>query len=92
MESFKKVLKEEIIVDKDSHLMGAIGVALLSKEAKDENYFNFDIINLKFETCSHECEKCPNHCEIITIKKENKIIDAFGNRCERGINLNNTIH
>ena len=84
VEAFKKILNEDIIVDKNSHLLGAIGVAIISKEEKVEHPFNFDIIKLNFSTNTHECEKCPNHCEIVTIKKEDKILDFFGNRCERG--------
>lgn len=86
VKAFEDVLNEKIIVDKDSHLMGALGIAILSKKEKKEIDFDFNIINVNFETKGKECQKCPNHCEIITIKKDNKIIDFWGNRCERGIN------
>ena len=86
VKAFEDVLKEKVIVDKDSHLMGALGIAILSKKEKKEIDFDFNIINVNFETKGTECQKCPNHCEIITIKKDNKIIDFWGNRCERGIN------
>lgn len=86
VKAFEDVLKEKVIVDKDSHLMGALGIAILSKKEKKEINFDFNIINVNFETKGNECQKCPNHCEIITIKKDNKIIDFWGNRCERGIN------
>ena len=83
VKSFEKITKEKIITDNEGHLMGAIGVAILSKKEKEEK-FNFDILNLNFETKGYECKKCPNHCEIIAIKKDKKIIDAWGNRCEKG--------
>lgn len=86
VKAFEDVLKEKVIVDKDSHLMGALGIAILSKKEKKEIDFDFNIINVNFETKGTECQKCPNHCEIITIKEDNKIIDFWGNRCERGIN------
>lgn len=82
--AFSKVLNSDIIVDKDSHLMGALGVALLAKRSKKEKVFNFNILNFLFETSLSECNNCPNHCEVICIKKNNKIIDFWGNRCERG--------
>ena len=85
VQAFKNILNEDIIVDKDSHLLGALGIAILSKKEKIEKDFSFEIINLKFNTDAKECNKCPNHCEIMTIKKENKILDYWGNRCERGI-------
>lgn len=84
VKAFEDVLNEKIIVDENSHLMGALGVAILAKQEKEEHIFDFNIIDLEFETKAIECQKCPNHCEIITIKKDNKIIDSWGNRCERG--------
>lgn len=85
VKAFEDILGEKVIVDKDSHLMGALGIAILSKKEKKEIEFDFNIIDMKFETKGIECPKCPNHCEIITIKKDDKIIDFWGNRCERGI-------
>lgn len=83
VKAFKDITKEEIITDENGHLMGALGVAILSKKEKEEE-FDFNVLDLEFETKGYECKKCPNHCEIITIKKDKKIIDAWGNRCEKG--------
>ena len=83
VKAFEKITKEKIITDDNGHLMGALGVAILAKKEKEE-IFDFDILNLDFETKGYECKKCPNHCEIIAIKKNKKIIDAWGNRCEKG--------
>lgn len=81
--AFESLLKKEVIVDENGHLMGALGVAILAQNEKEIN-FDFNITNLNFTTIGVECDKCPNHCEIITIRKDNKLIDAWGNRCERG--------
>ena len=83
VKAFEKITNEEIITDENGHLMGALGVAILSKKEKEEE-FDFNVLDLNFETKGYECKKCPNHCEIIAIKKDKKIIDAWGNRCERG--------
>lgn len=83
--AFSDILHEEIIVDENGHLMGALGIAILSRNNKEELNFNFDIINTKYETKGIECQKCPNHCEIICIKKDNTLLDAWGNRCENGL-------
>ena len=83
IKAFEKVTKEKIITDENGHLMGALGVAILSKKEKEE-IFNFSVLDLNFETKGYECKRCPNHCEIIAIKKDKKIIDAWGNRCEKG--------
>lgn len=83
VKAFEKITNEKIITDENGHLMGALGVAILSKKEKEE-VFDFDVLDLNFETKGYECKKCPNHCEIIAIKKDKKIIDAWGNRCEKG--------
>lgn len=82
--AFEELTGEEIIVDKNSHLMGALGVAIMAKKSGLEREFDFDIENILFETRGLECHRCSNNCEIICVCKNNKIIDAWGNRCDRG--------
>ena len=84
VKAFSDLLEEEIIVDDNSHLMGALGVAILAKKSNIEKKFDFNILDIKFETKGNNCRGCSNNCEIITVLKNNKIIDAWGNRCERG--------
>ena len=74
----------EVIVDPNGHLMGALGVAILSKKAPIQTRFSFSIKDNNFETSEITCNRCSNHCEIICVRKNNKIIDAWGNRCENG--------
>ena len=54
---FKEVLKEPILVDDNGHLMGAIGVAILSKCEKTTKDYNLDIKDISFETKGSECGK-----------------------------------
>lgn len=82
--AFEEATGHPVIVDEYGHLMGALGVAILSMNSKEINNFSFSIKDEKFETTGAECNKCPNHCEIICIKKNNKLIDSWGNRCENG--------
>jgi len=82
--SFEKTLNEKVYVDELGHLMGALGIAILSRETKLRKPFSFKITNEKFETKGHECSNCPNHCEIVSIYKNKKLIDVWGNRCEKG--------
>lgn len=84
IKAFEDLTNENIIVDKNSHLMGALGVAILAKKSGIEKEFDFDIENIKFETRGLECHRCSNNCEIICVCKNNKIIDAWGNRCDKG--------
>jgi len=78
---FKEVLDEEIIVDKDSHLMGALGIAILSKKDISNKVYSLDINNVDFSTKGRECGGCSNNCEILNIYKDNKIIDTWGSKC-----------
>ena len=86
VKAFEKILNEKIITDENGHLMGALGVAILSKKEQEIN-FSFDIIEDKFETTSINCQGCPNNCEIICVKKNNQLLDSWGNRCEKGSNI-----
>lgn len=81
--AFEDILGTNVITDDNGHLMGALGVAILSKKEKEIN-FSFNIIDNIFKTESHNCQGCPNNCEIITVKRNNSLIDSWGNRCERG--------
>lgn len=82
---FNEILNTTVIVDKNSHLMGAIGVAILSSKENSNKDFNLNINEINFETKGFECKGCSNNCEIVRIFKNKKLIDAYGNRCEKGI-------
>lgn len=84
IKAFEEATGEKVIVDSNSHLMGALGVAILAKKSKKENEFSFDIEDVNFETKGINCHGCSNNCEIICVSKNKKIIDAWGNRCEKG--------
>ena len=82
---FKEILKDDIIVDNNSHLMGAIGAAILSSKENSNKEFKLNINDISFETKGFECKGCSNNCEIVKIFKDNKLIDSFGNRCDKTI-------
>lgn len=83
VKAFEDILNTKIRTDKNGHLMGAIGVAILSKKEKEID-FNFDIGKDNYLTTSTYCKRCPNNCEIIMIRKDKELIDSWGNRCEKG--------
>lgn len=90
VDAFEKILNEKIITDENGHLMGALGVAILSKKEKEIN-FTFGIVDENFKTTSINCAGCPNNCEIIYVKKDGELLDFWGNRCERGNMIKNKI-
>ena len=53
--------------------------AMKSGELDFEALQEFD-----FETREIECNKYANHCEIICVNRDGKLIDSWGNRCEKG--------
>ena len=84
VKAFEQLTKEKIYVDENSHLLGALGVAILAKKSKIETDFNFNITNISFETKGINCHGCANECEIVCVLKNNKMIDSWGNRCSKG--------
>lgn len=78
---FKEILHNDVIVDPNSHLMGAIGIALLAHAKKDGKIRTLDVSDISFETKGRECEGCSNHCEILRIYKDQKFIESWGSKC-----------
>lgn len=82
--AFEKALGMPIVVDENGALMGAIGIAILARRSKARRTFSFDIEDMKFRTREVNCGRCPNNCEIICVYRDDKLIDAWGNRCDKG--------
>lgn len=84
IQAFQEELGSEIHVDTDSHLMGAVGAAVLSQKARRAKPFEYEIADLAFTTKAHTCAGCANHCEIVSVFRDNCLLDSWGNRCEKG--------
>ncbi len=84
IKAFEDATGEKVVVDQNSHLMGALGVAILAKKSGIEKDFSFDIADITFETRGVECKKCANNCEIICVYKDKELIDSWGNKCDNG--------
>ena len=82
--AFEELINSKVVVDPNSHLMGALGVAILAKKSKKEKKFDFNIENVVFETKGINCNGCSNKCEIIQVIRDNELIDSWGNRCDVG--------
>ena len=82
--AFEELTHERIYVNENSHLMGAIGVAILAKKSGKSSAFDFNIEDVSFETKGRNCRGCSNQCEVICVYREHQLIDSWGNRCERG--------
>lgn len=78
---FKEILKEDIIVDENSHLMGAIGIAVLARRNKTGHTYSLELKNVKFITKAFECYRCPNTCELLKIYRNDELVDSWGSKC-----------
>ena len=78
---FKEILKEDIIVDENSHLMGAIGIAVLARRNKTGHTYSLEMKNVKFITKAFECHRCPNTCELLKIYRNDELVDSWGSKC-----------
>ncbi len=83
--AFEDALEEEIYIPKHYDVMGAIGAALLAKDAEvsKTRFKGFGLSDMKFTADSFECSGCPNHCEVVNIKMEGKVIARWGDRCNK---------
>ncbi len=82
--AFERTLGCKVIVDENGHLMGALGAAILARKGSKRQEFDFSIENIDFRTREANCDGCSNRCEIICVYRGEELIDAWGNRCERG--------
>ncbi|MEG1009047.1 MAG: acyl-CoA dehydratase activase [Clostridia bacterium] len=83
LKAFESELNTKIFVDENGHLMGALGMAILSKKTNKDYTFNFNITQCNFKTVGSNCNGCSNNCEIISIYKNDQLLDVTGNRCDK---------
>lgn len=84
VKAFEDLIGDKVYVPENSHLMGALGVAILAQRSGRVESFDFDIEEVSFETKGRYCHGCSNQCEIVCVYRDHKLIDFWGNRCERG--------
>lgn len=81
--AFREQTGLDIIVDGDSHLLGAVGSAILAKAAQKRRGFSFEIADMDFETSCRECDSCANRCEIVSVRRNGELLDSWGSRCQK---------
>jgi len=87
--AFEKILKTKIIVPKYNTVLGAFGVSLLVKENPPQKtkFRGFEISEKEIRCTSFQCHGCPNQCEVIEARIENKVVARWGDRCGKWSNL-----
>ncbi|MFZ5641797.1 MAG: acyl-CoA dehydratase activase [Bacillota bacterium] len=88
--AFEKELETEVYVPEHFDVMGAVGAALLAREAVSEtgrtNFKGFAVADEQFKAASFECGDCPNLCEVIEIAAKDRIIARWSDKCGKWSN------
>jgi len=89
-EAFKNVLNQEIIVPKYNTVLGALGVALLVKEniQSPTKFRGWEVSDQNIRCTSFPCKGCPNLCEVIEARIDEKVIARWNDRCGKYSSLN----
>ena len=83
--AFEEVLKKQVIVPPNYDVTGAIGIALLARDAgiNRTNFRGFDLIKKAYKSSSFLCHHCSNECEVNRISVAGEKPIFYGGRCER---------
>lgn len=93
LRAFEKIVGKNVVRPDIAGLMGAYGMALLSKEQYESNLDmeykstilkTEEIDNLEIKVTHTRCNNCENHCKLTINKFSNGQIHVSGNRCEKG--------
>ncbi|MDD2553740.1 MAG: acyl-CoA dehydratase activase [Desulfotomaculaceae bacterium] len=88
--AFEQALGLPVKVPPYYNVMGAVGAALLAREAVAKRGYSFfkgfGISNMKYKTGSFECSGCSNLCEVVQITEDGEIIARWGDRCGKWSN------
>jgi len=83
VKEFEEQLNCKIIVPNNSHLMGAIGAAILGKKIKGKtNFKGFDLKEKNYKVNQFICKDCENNCNIPMVYHNGKEIGvSYSGRC-----------
>ena len=96
LRAFELIVGKNVVRPDISGLMGAYGMALLSKEQYEANLdmeYQSTILkteqldSLEIKVTHTRCNNCENHCKLTINKFNNGQIHVSGNRCEKGSGL-----
>ena len=96
LRAFEKIVGRNVVRPDIAGLMGAYGMALLSKEQYEANldleYTSTianleELHNLDIQVTHTRCNRCENHCKLTINKFSNGHIHVSGNRCEKGAGI-----
>lgn len=88
LRAFEKEIKKDVIRPNNSELMGALGIALIAIEERNDStklLGKYELENMEYIAQSTTCDNCMNKCvlSILDFTGGKKVV--HGNRCSRGI-------
>lgn len=96
LRAFELIVGKNVVRPDIAGLMGAYGMALLSKEQYEANLDmehvstilkSDELDNLEIKITHTRCNNCENHCKLTINKFSNGQIHVSGNRCEKGAGI-----
>jgi predicted CoA-substrate-specific enzyme activase len=87
--AFEKALGHPVHVPLYYDVMGALGAAMLAREAtnrKSTGFRGFEVADKDFKAGGFSCDGCPNACEVVEIMESGQVIARWGDRCGRWSN------
>lgn len=88
--AFEKALGVKIYVPEHYGVMGAIGAAILAKEAlrnkNSTSFKGFEISDFDYRAAGFECTGCSNHCEVVEFIQGEEVISRWGDKCGKWSN------
>ena len=96
LRAFELIVGKNVVRPDIAGLMGAYGMALLSKEQYEANldmeYTSHilrsdELDKLEIKVTHTRCNNCENHCKLTINKFSNGQIHVSGNRCEKGAGI-----
>ncbi|MGF7184991.1 putative CoA-substrate-specific enzyme activase [Desulfitispora alkaliphila] len=82
--AFNEALNTEVFVPDNFKVMGAIGSAILAKEAVETvktKFKGFSVSQGEHKLKSFECSDCPNLCEVIEVASNGSVQARWGDKC-----------
>jgi predicted CoA-substrate-specific enzyme activase len=84
--AFERSLKQEVTIPRHFSVMGALGSAILAREAtrrtgEPTKFKGFVVADFNYKARSFECKGCTNLCEVVQFYQNDKIIARWGDRC-----------
>jgi predicted CoA-substrate-specific enzyme activase len=86
--AFEETLDVSVHVPPNHEVMGAIGAAMLAREAmkysnQPTRFKGFSASQMDYRTTSFECRFCSNRCEIVQVSVNKHVVARWGGRCDR---------